>query len=723
MDSPQSPDQPMSSTSSSSSLRRRVPTVTRLRPTNDNKDADYQCPICMQIMREVHVTRCGHSFCHDCIYNTIISTQQCPKCTFTIPNVEFITPNFHLNELITKFKLKYDKPAFNTFASDDVENIDVDDDDDSDDDNTVNAAKSRLDSMKESLQNIISTESKKLSLTEINIMLDILNQRKLLLEAESQTAQYCLLHEFLKNLLKQKEAEHKNIGQEIQLIKNDLDRVTKMLNDVKEKCPTADEIEKTIRSSNAETDTNASDNANSQNVLILKNEMFNIIGNIDAAISGIDITDIPTKEFQAPKTIAHTYSGRKQRMMANFDDFAESYFNERNPDLFFKTGNKETKVDSSEPNTTETNTGGDDMTFLKKFRSNLNKFSKYNMLRQLATLNYSNDITFGSTIVSSIEFDKDCEYFAIAGVTKRIKIFDYYATLRDSIIDIQYPMNEMVCNSKISCIVYNSFFKEVLASSDYEGIVTIWDVATRTRTKVFQEHDKRCWSVDFNEVDTRLLASGSDDSRVKLWALNTPNSIATLEAKANVCCVKFNPYSSCHLAFGSADHCVHYYDLRNLKLPVCSFKGHKKAVSYVKFLNRHQIVSAGTDGHLKLWSTKKPPFCLRSFRGHINEKNFVGLATNNDYLACGSEDNSLCVYYKGLPKQLFNLKFETATQSHFYSSSSFHSSNFAEPERSSNSTSSNNDNNDFVSAVCWRKNSNVIIAGNSRGVIKILEIV
>lgn len=76
-------------------------------------------------------------------------------------------------------------------------------------------------------------------------------------------------------------------------------------------------------------------------------------------------------------------------------------------------------------------------------------------------------------------------------------------------------------------------------------------------------------------------------------------------------------------------------------------QGHKKAVSYVKFLNTHEIISAGTDGTLKLWDVNKPPFCLRSFvGGHVNEKNFVGLATNGDYIACGSEDNSLCIYYK-----------------------------------------------------------------------------
>ena len=40
-------------------------------------------------------------------------------------------------------------------------------------------------------------------------------------------------------------------------------------------------------------------------------------------------------------------------------------------------------------------------------------------------------------------------------------------------------------------------------------------------------------------------------------------------------------------------------------------------------------------------------FAEASFTGHQNEKNFVGLATDGDYIACGSEDNSLYVYYKG----------------------------------------------------------------------------
>merc|ERR1711884_126891 len=126
----------------------------------------------------------------------------------------------------------------------------------------------------------------------------------------------------------------------------------------------------------------------------------------------------------------------------------------------------------------------------------------------------------------------------------------------------------MICSSKTSCVAWSHFHKNNLVSSDYEGTVTVWDTNTREKVKTFQEHEKRCWSVDFNLVDTKLIASGSDDARVKLWSTNVGHSVASLEAKANICCVKFNPNSCYHLAFGSADHCVHYYDLRWERLQI-----------------------------------------------------------------------------------------------------------------------------------------------------------
>lgn len=75
---------------------------------------------------------------------------------------------------------------------------------------------------------------------------------------------------------------------------------------------------------------------------------------------------------------------------------------------------------------------------LKEFTENLSKFTRYSSMRPLATLNYATDLLNGTSIVSSIEFDKDNEFFAIAGVTKKIKVFEYGTVIQD-IVDIHYP--------------------------------------------------------------------------------------------------------------------------------------------------------------------------------------------------------------------------------------------------------------------------------------------
>jgi len=282
-------------------------------------------------------------------------------------------------------------------------------------------------------------------------------------------------------------------------------------------------------------------------------------------------------------------------------------------------------------------------------------------------------------------------------VTKKIKVFEYATVVKDT-LDIHYPINEMECNSKISCVSWSSYYKGMMASSDYEGTVTIWDAFTGHKSRTFQEHEKRCWSVQFCDVDPRLIASASDDSKVKIWSTNNEYSLLSIDAKSNVCCVIFKPDSKYNVLFGTADHSIHYYDLRNAKEPVSLFKGHKKAVSYVKFTNGNEFVSASTDSNLKMWKLNEGQ-CVRSYTGHTNEKNFVGLDTNNGFIITGSENNTVYLYCNELTKPLLTYKFEDGAM-----------------------TKKDEGVNDFVSAVCW-SNQNYVLAANSQGIVKVLELV
>lgn len=576
-------------------------------------DKDLLCPICFELIREAHITRCGHTFCLSCIAQCVEMKIKCPKCSASLPDMNSVFPNFLLNELVQKQKIKSSQDA-------------------------------------DGLRDFVASESQNLSLPDVNLLLEVLSQRKYLLEAESSVAQYKLLYEFLKDLLGRKEAQLTQISQEVALVSRDLAQVEGVLREV-------DDRRSRLTRAVEDAETKAGMLGESQRAATM-----------DTACC----------------------LQRVRRLQTHFDDFVECFFTIRAKDLMLSRDKvKNTERDKS------LDKG------LELFKENLVKSSRYSGFKCLATLNFSSDLFNNFTIVSSIEFDKDNEFFAISGVTKRIKVFDYNAVIED-IVDVHYPCVEMTSASKISCVSWNSYQKNVLASSDYEGTVTVWDSGTGTRTKTYHEHEKRCWSVDFNEVDTRLIASGSDDAKVKLWSLNMEHSVTCIDAKANVCCVKFNPRSSCHLAFGSADHCVHYYDLRNTKEALAVFKGHRKAVSYVKFLNKEDIVSASTDSQLKLWNINKP-HCLRSYVGHTNDKNFVGLATDGDYVACGSENNSLYIYYKGLSKHMHAYRFDTVRS-------------MLERERSEEDT------NEFVSAVCWRQHSRVLVAANSQGIIKILEL-
>ncbi|XP_075918935.1 E3 ubiquitin-protein ligase COP1-like [Petromyzon marinus] len=506
------------------------------------------------------------------------------------------------------------------------------------------------------IQELLALEQDGLELADVNRILELLTEKKMRLEAESTVAQHQLLIEFLQQVQRGKQAQLDQLSKELSVLQGDMRHVEELMQKQHEAVvPQVPQLPETPSTSGC---------------LVDSDHPFPAF----------------TDSARAKRLPCHgtdSMAARRRKLSAHFDGLERCYSARRL---------------SSPPDE-------DKRGELEEFQDCLAKFTRYSSVRPLATLSYTSDIYNGSSIVSSIDFDRDCDYFAVAGVTKKIKVFEYGTLIRDA-VDIHYPVIEMTCDSKISCISWSKYHKGILASSDYEGSVILWDGFTGQRTKVFQEHEQRCWSVDFNLMDPEILASGSDDTKVKLWSTHMDASVACIEANTNVCCVKFSPTSRYHLALACADHCVHYYDLRNTELPVTVFKGHRRAVSYAKFVSGEEIVSASIDGQLKLWSVNKPR-CTRSFRGHVNERTFGGLATNGDYVACGSEDNSLYVYYKGLSEVSLTFKFDVAT--------------------GALGKESEGDGREFVSAVCWRLlpdgDSNVLVAANNQGTIKVLELV
>lgn len=164
------------------------------------------------------------------------------------------------------------------------------------------------------------------------------------------------------------------------------------------------------------------------------------------------------------------------KLMTNFKQLESAYFSMRSD------------IQSSE-NITVTNSGSDPLKVRERrssmrkkedehgskdclggFFDGLCKYARFNKLKVRGTVR--NGEFSNSANVMCLSFNRDEDLLASGGVSKKIKVYEFQSLLNDS-VDIHYPAVEMTNKSKLSCICWNSYIRNYLASSDYDGIVKV----------------------------------------------------------------------------------------------------------------------------------------------------------------------------------------------------------------------------------------------------------
>lgn len=105
------------------------------------------------------------------------------------------------------------------------------------------------------------------------------------------------------------------------------------------------------------------------------------------------------------------------------------------------------------------------------FFDGLCKYARYRKFKVRGVLR-NGEFNNSANVICSLSFDRDEDYLATGGVSKKIKIFEFQALFDDS-VDIHYPIVEISNESKLSCICWNSYIRNFLASTDYDGIVKV----------------------------------------------------------------------------------------------------------------------------------------------------------------------------------------------------------------------------------------------------------
>ena len=176
-----------------------------------NKDNEYLCPICFELIVEAHMTKCGHTFCFECIQRSLQQCLRCPKCNCHLEGGREtqIFPNFAINQLIAKYKKEQEK---NGAAS-----------------NILLGGSPHLTQTWQQLLSSANTKGSlgasssgvsaaRLSLVDINHMLMVLTEKREQMQVESSFSQHVLLKEFLELLKQQKQDQLDQLKKELKVI-------------------------------------------------------------------------------------------------------------------------------------------------------------------------------------------------------------------------------------------------------------------------------------------------------------------------------------------------------------------------------------------------------------------------------------------------------------------------------------------------------------------------
>ncbi|KAJ2386997.1 RING finger and WD repeat domain-containing protein 2, partial [Coemansia sp. RSA 2603] len=291
---------------------------------------------------------------------------------------------------------------------------------------------------------------------DIDTLLKILQQKKQSMQSYARQFEMSTMRQFLLKAQTKKLSEMEVLRKELMVVEEDLEYVSTQLDRF------------------AQSSETFGDGA------LARSRVVSTCGRQPAA----EGAQVPNATLAEPKDVS-TEQPHNKRVEEHFNDLESFYFNTR------MRGVGEEGLD--------------------EFLETLTTFARHERFRPVATLRYG-DSTASTAIVASIEFDRDDDVFAVAGVTRKIKIYDYNNVIeqaeawselaqqrrrgrgKEQVMDerqgewwngegeasgagdegsistaLQYPVTELTNRSKISCLSFNPYIKSQLACSDYDG--------------------------------------------------------------------------------------------------------------------------------------------------------------------------------------------------------------------------------------------------------------
>ncbi|XP_076879187.1 katanin p80 WD40 repeat-containing subunit B1 isoform X2 [Brachyhypopomus gauderio] len=211
---------------------------------------------------------------------------------------------------------------------------------------------------------------------------------------------------------------------------------------------------------------------------------------------------------------------------------------------------------------------------------------------------------------------------------------------QSSATKVAWKLQDMVAHSSnVSSLVLGKSSGRLLATGGEDCRVNIWAVNKPNCIMSLTGHNTPVECVQFNSSEEQVVA-GSQSGSLRVWDLEAAKILRTLTGhKANICSLDFHPFGE-YLASGSMDTNIKLWDVRR-KGCVFRYKGHTQAVRFLAFSpDGKWLASASDDSTIKLWDLTAGKM-ITDFTAHTSSVSVVQFHPNEYLLASGSADRTI----------------------------------------------------------------------------------
>lgn len=203
------------------------------------------------------------------------------------------------------------------------------------------------------------------------------------------------------------------------------------------------------------------------------------------------------------------------------------------------------------------------------------------------------------------------------------------------------PATTLIAKSKIFAVAISPY-GQIVASGSEDGKIRLWDLNTKEVRRTLPGHPGVVRSIAFSQDGKKLVTGGMDGS-ARVWDVDKGTLLKTFreEHKEHVYSVAFS--QSGQIATGLANGTIQIWQVDSGKL-LRNLVGHSEAIYSLAYSpDGKTVASSSGDKTVKLWSVRKEDYgkLLHTFSGHTDLIWSIAFSPDGQTLTSSSLDRSI----------------------------------------------------------------------------------